>query len=457
MAVFSAGMQCYISDIILMRQQFTDTREHLRMIAILRSRSHTVNECFTFMIQQGMLHQDLELQETLASLGTTILTQESTLELDESTSAFKKMFTIKNAKDREVFDDLERAAEELDGVGEARSLAPQDTFDKVILIVAEVVGSIWMLTIFVIGIVIWICLGPKYSFSNEWQLWLNTCTALQQTLTICLLTLARARHDCFVEKCMGSIFIQDCELEYRCRNLIQYEIPNKSVGIEWQPASKFERSLDWYAGFVGSGYMVILSFAFLIVWLGIGHPMQWGDNWWLIIGTYTGLVGTFNAAVLRYSLYNAEKKISDEYAALITQDKIIFDALQIPFPNQEMKYKSGPMTRISLFFSWACATPWAVVAILALIIALLVYATAVLWNETAQLVVNSVTMIVESFFLIVLISAHNLQATEHRIRLHDILMRRLQLLVIHKRASTHLADSYKSGTPEAHALDLMRD
>lgn len=42
-------------------------------------------------------------------------------------------------------------------------------------------------------------------------------------------------------------------------------------------------------------------------------------------------------------------------------------------------------------------------------------------------------MILESFFLIVLIDAHNIEATGHRMRLHDILIRRLQLLVIATR------------------------
>lgn len=429
-----SSIQCYISDMILMRQQMNDTREHLCMIAILRSRANTVARCIRILMHEGRLKADASMRTTLHSLNSALLTQQSTIEMTK-TAGRSAIFSIKSLKSN-VYDDLEKAARELDSVGDANELIPEDMFDKLLVVVADVMGSIWMLTAFVIGIIVWISLGPKYDFSNNWQLWLNTCTALQQTLSTCLLTLARNRHTHFVEKCMNAIFFQDCELEYRARRLTSDGDKNEAIPIHWAPANKFERTLDWYAAFIGSGYMVSLSVALLALWLGIGHPLAWSDNWWLIIGTFTGVVGTFNAAVLRYSLYRFEHKTSHEYDALLEQDRAIFEDLSLPFPNQHIRYKKDVMTRISLFFSWICATPWAVLAILALIIALLIGATVVLWNETAQLLVNSVTMIVESFFLIVLISAHNLQATEHRIRLHDLLMRRLQLLVIIRRVET---------------------
>jgi low-affinity ferrous iron transport protein len=189
-----------------------------------------------------------------------------------------------------------------------------------------------------------------------------------------------------------------------------------------------------YASFVGSGYAAIGSLLLFAGWLSIGQLMSWGDNWWLIIGTWSGVVGTFNAAVLRYSLFRQEEKAEKEYDALIEQDKVIFNALGLKCTDQRLDHsKLGCMTRFSLFTSWVCATPWAVLSTLTLIIGLLIGATVVLWTETAQLLVNSVTMIVESFFLIVLIEAHIIQAARHRVHLHDLLVRRLQLLVILRR------------------------
>ncbi|KAG7666914.1 hypothetical protein KSW81_000669 [Nannochloris sp. 'desiccata'] len=249
----------------------------------------------------------------------------------KSSDSFQVTWKTKPA----VFHDLERAARELDAIGDAISLAPEDFIDRVIVITADVMGSIWMLIAFVIGMVVWIALGPKYNFSNNWQLWLNTCTALQQTLSTSLLTLARNRHTNFIERCMCAIFRQDCEVEYRARTLIGYDGPNEVVKIEWAAEHRFERSLDWYASFIGSGYAALISLVLFVVWLAIGHLMSWGDNWWLIVGTWTGVVGTFNAAVLRYNLYRQEEKAEAEYDILIEQDKAIFKELGLPCTNQE--------------------------------------------------------------------------------------------------------------------------
>lgn len=49
--------------------------------------------------------------------------------------------------------------------------------------------------------------------------------------------------------------------------------------------------VDRYALFIGSISGIILSVLLLGVWLGLGKLMGYNDsNWWLIIGTYTGLV-----------------------------------------------------------------------------------------------------------------------------------------------------------------------
>ena len=51
--------------------------------------------------------------------------------------------------------------------------------------------------------------------------------------------------------------------------------------------------VDRYANFIGSIGGIILSVVLLAVWLVIGSIMGYGNaNWWLIIGTYTGLVST---------------------------------------------------------------------------------------------------------------------------------------------------------------------
>lgn len=88
----------------------------------------------------------------------------------------------------------------------------------------------------------------RYNWSNNWQLWLNTSTALQQTLAVCLLTLARQRHNVYVENCMRSIFRQEAELEYRVRLLTGQAQPNPAVTVQSITQDGFARSLDWWVG-----------------------------------------------------------------------------------------------------------------------------------------------------------------------------------------------------------------
>lgn len=163
--------------------------------------------------------------------------------------------------------------------------------------------------------------------------------------------------------------------------------------------------------------------------------MGWSDNWLLIIGTFTGVVGTLNAAVLRFTLQQEEYSLGAEYDRFIAEDLAIFNKLGMRGAHHDHFYKQTMMTRISMATSKVCATPLAVTLTLLLIIGLLIGATVVLWSETSQLLINSITMILESFFLIVLIEAHNIEATGHRVRLHDTLVRRLQLVIVAKRLS----------------------
>lgn len=93
----------------------------------------------------------------------------------------------------------------------------------------------------------------RYNWSNNWQLWLNTSTALQQTLAVCLLTLARQRHNVYVENCMRSIFRQEAELEYRVRLLTGQAQPNPAVTVQSITQDGFARSLDWWVGCGGAG------------------------------------------------------------------------------------------------------------------------------------------------------------------------------------------------------------
>lgn len=72
--------------------------------------------------------------------------------------------------------------------------------------------------------------------------------------------------------------------------------------------------IDWYADIIGTGIGVLIGVAVFATWIGIGSPMKWDDNWWLIIGTYTGLIGFLDGFVLRevyFESFNMKKNYSD--------------------------------------------------------------------------------------------------------------------------------------------------
>lgn len=52
--------------------------------------------------------------------------------------------------------------------------------------------------------------------------------------------------------------------------------------------------VDRYARFMGSMGGLLMSVLLLGVWVGLGNSMGYSNpNWWLIIGSYTGLVSHF--------------------------------------------------------------------------------------------------------------------------------------------------------------------
>lgn len=70
--------------------------------------------------------------------------------------------------------------------------------------------------------------------------------------------------------------------------------------------------MDRYARFMSSLWGLLLSLALLCVWLGLGNVMGYGNsNWWLIIGTYTGLVRPCASLTWHLSLSKTSQFLPD--------------------------------------------------------------------------------------------------------------------------------------------------
>ncbi|KAK9708982.1 low-affinity Fe(2+) transport protein [Basidiobolus ranarum] len=376
------SIQCYISDTLLMRQQQNHCKKLLTVIAQLRSRNFTL---------QRLLHN----------------------------TRINKNFTISEINNLQMPED---------NVGDAAKLPLENWFDRCCNWVSNAVGSIYALIIYWMGIFAWIGSGHLLQWSNLWQLYINTGTAVELTFTSMFLQHTRRRHMEYLEKCLASVMKADCELETLLRRSTGDNEPNPIIEIKPLRVTRAVRSIDYYADVVGSGIGAIISTAVFVLWICIGDYMQWDSNWWLIIGTYTGLVGFIDGFVLRNVYFRQDKIMDEQFNLLIDADSEIFQYLNLQLPTKPLSGKKSFICLVSYYMGVICSMPGAVLASLIITVALLCIASGMSWNETGQLLCNTPTMIIEGFLLIVLIQAHNISNTKRRVQLHDILIRRLKLL-----------------------------
>lgn len=436
-----------------MRQQQNNCRDLLTIIATLRSRGITVGECFLEMQKAGRLGR-----------AARQLTQKDEKNIPELEARMhSRLASVASMRGSRSFLGLERPAsailkniddevDALDEVGDAINLPVHNLFDRCGIWLSQIVGSIWMVIAYWIGMFAWLGLGGYYEWSNNWQLWLNTVTAVFLTLTTTMLTTIRKSHADYLDKCMDAILKYDCLVEYQARKLTKRLEENPDEDIGWSEHNWGPRAIDWYAELIGSGYGVCVSSCVFIAWLGIGDVMSWNDNWWLIIGTYTGLIGFIDGFVLRNCYYREDVKIKIEIDKLVEQDQAVFARMGLKGRVQTDYFEPTLMSKVSTFTGYLCSTPHAVAGSIIVSVGLIAAASGMLWSESAQLMVNSPTMIVEGYLLIVLIDAHNVASVERRVIMHDILVRRLQMLVILRRVQASEQDGVQSVKPDASSL-----
>ena len=65
------------------------------------------------------------------------------------------------------------------------------------------------------GIIAWLALGPKLGFGNEWQLDVNTATAVELMIMTTFLQNTKRRHRLYMHRCSAMLATIDQELEER--------------------------------------------------------------------------------------------------------------------------------------------------------------------------------------------------------------------------------------------------
>lgn len=189
--------------------------------------------------------------------------------------------------------------------------------------------------------------------------------------------------------------------------------------------------IDWYADIIGTGIGVLIGVAVFATWIGIGSPMKWDDNWWLIIGTYTGLIGFLDGFVLREVYFRIVQHEEKNYSDVAKEDLELFQELGIECP-EEFSGKAPEINiigyRTSQYINRICSTPWSVLVSVIIIIGLICIASGLRWSTTGQLIANTPTMIIEEFFLLVLLQAHNWADRQRRVEVTALYARRRILL-----------------------------
>lgn len=303
----------------------------------------------------------------------------------------------------------------------------QDMFDKISNGVAKATGSLIALGIYWAGIIGWVFSGLPLQFSDTWQLDVNTATALEITFTTVFLQNIRSSHDKHLDKTVQGIERLDTEIEMQLRRMTGDMTPNPTIASEPFKLTRWVKGLDIYAYIIGGSVGLVISALVFGTWILVGDPMEFDDNWFLIIGTYTGLIGFIDGFILKNVDAREAKLAMKHFDRLVAQDTRIFALIGIEVPESKLEVKNSLNIRISKTVGrWVESTTASWGSIFT-VFALLIVASAMQWTETGQLLCNTPTMIIEGFLLLTLIQAENIADDLKRVTYEGILQRRLVL------------------------------
>lgn len=420
------SIQSYVWDTLLMRQQLISAHEQTVICGVLRSRIANYKK----LLQKKLSEKKIEE-------------------------------TVKK-------DDARMVDTQLSDLDITPDLPVEVWYDKLSSFASFIIGSLPSMIIFWLGIIIWIVCGviptssgntPPYTgettgsnprlqkFSSTWQLYINSATAVVLLVCTIFLQNIRARHDKYISKFVVDIFDADSQIESKVRIACDDKnTVNPVVTIPAKKRSFFEKIIDFYADIIGTGAGVAIAIIAIGAWIAVGHLLNWSDNWWLIIGTYTGLIGFLDGFVIRQVYYRIVNHEEENYEIVAEEELELFELLGIECPEEyngrapALKKRSIDY-RISVWINFICSSQWSVLCSIVVIVGLICAACGLHWTTTGQLLCNTPTMIIEAFFMIVLIQAHNWADYQRRVEFTALLARRRILLLHLERAFSGTQES----------------
>lgn len=454
------SIQCYFWDTLLTRQQLTSTHEQVLIVTQLRSRVRSFKR---FLLRDPvvtnnnipikLVKTDEEVKENVHRQEKNSVNKFSVLHVNSDNNCH-----IRKGKGAEEKEQEQKGSDEDDSIMEIKkvsnaprvsvytphiddttisgALPVENWYDRLSTTFSWIIGSVPSMILFWVGIIVWIGCGAipqgDETFSDDWQMEINTAVAVSLLISSFFLQNIRARHDVFISKFLLKIHSMDCSIDLILRTAnSDFTSENPIVTVEPPKRTKAEHLIDWYADVVGTGIGIVIAICVFAAWAAIGSPLHWSDNWWLIIGTYTGLVGFLDGFVIRQVYFRIINHEENNFKNLADEDAELFQLLSIECPEEYFvspKHKRTLSYKISEFVNLCCSTQWSVLVSVLIIIGLICAATGMLWSTTGQLIANTPTMIIEEFFMIVLIQAHNWADEQRRIEISSLFARRHILL-----------------------------
>jgi low-affinity ferrous iron transport protein len=310
----------------------------------------------------------------------------------------------------------------------ASKLPAENWLGRISTAVSNFLGHIATVFAFWVCIFIWIGFGQHCGWSNTWQLYINSVTSALMVFILVFLANIRERHSNYTTKCLEQIYEVDAALELRLRTVTGDNIENGPVTIPSPERGIIQRGIDYYADLVGTLIGIAILFFVMIIWVVLGPVMSFDSNWWLLIGTYAGLVGLNDGFVLRNVQNILGGYENAEFMQLTYDDMDMLAVIGVTQLEEERVADNSLSCRISIATGSVCAHEITVILGAVTIVGLIIGASAMGWSMTGQLICNVPPSIIESFFMMILITGHNVKDARRRVDLHNVYVRRLKLV-----------------------------
>ena len=307
-------------------------------------------------------------------------------------------------------------------------LPPETRFGRFVAACTHVFGHIITIGLFCAAVFIWIGIGPLNGWSNEWQLYMNSASSALMVFVFSFLANIRERSAGYEKKCLDAIFLEDSALELKLRSFTDDTLSNVPVIIPAPKVNRIQRAIFYYADFVGTLVGIGILLAVIIIWIAVGPVLKFSSDWWLLIGTYAGLVGMNDGFVLRNMQARLEGYVDVELDKIDAEEEKLFAIIQVAMPPKDTSANQSLTYRMSNDVNRFCAHELTVLAGFLTIVGLIAGASAMKWTTTGQLLCNVPPNLIESFFMIILITGHDFADRRKRAGLQNIYKRRRSLL-----------------------------